>query len=289
MPAFKTPEIPAVISVSSWDKKRELLSKRKPSGVTEAIKTFLDAYKKTDWKTLEDYAKYKPANLHMLFGGAGKNIATEVKKTIADIKAQKNTIGASYVKLRAATLNLNKTAKTAAAMFKTEKYPKASAAALEIAAEAMFFAGVVNPVSLGAFFDACLANLATNINNTLRMLADATDSLQSIVTEQTGILRKIVQIPSLLERAQAYNALQPDEVARRTITALRLRVATAESLDPGMYPVAKAKSVMAGLAPYADGRKKESDQTITPTITTILKLYVQAQALPNYLDNFTAS
>jgi hypothetical protein len=289
MPSFKVPEVPATISVSSWNKKRELFSKKKPSGMTEAIKAFLDAYKKTDWKVLEELSKYKKPELGLrLFGNQGAKIGNEIKGAVSIMKAHKKTIGGAFDKLRKAALDLNRTAKAAAVMFKKEDYPKASDAAVEIATDAIFFAGNVNPASLERFLDDCIADIVKEVNSELKQLIDGSGNLQAVVLKQTATLQQITNIGTAEGRAEFYNGLTNDDIARKVTTQISQRIKAATALNPGLYPLAKAQAVLDALTPFANSRKKETDATINKTLVVIAKLYNQARQLPNYLGAFTA-
>ncbi|MDR2675114.1 MAG: hypothetical protein LBC18_09675 [Opitutaceae bacterium] len=289
MPSFKVPEVPATISVSHWNKKRELLSRKKPSGVTEAIETFLAVYKKTDWKALEELSKYKKPTLGLsLFGNQGPKIGNEIKGALSIIKAHKKTIGTVFEKLRKATLDLHKTAKAAIVMFKNEDYPKASAAAAEIAAAAMLFSGNVNPASLERFLDDCTEDIVKEVNRELKQVIDGCGNLQAIVTGQANTLQQITKLGTVKERAEFYNGLTPDGIARKVTTQISQRIKAANALNPGLYPVAKAQTVLAALTPFANSRKAETEDSINKTLVVIAKLYNQARQLPNYLEQFAA-
>jgi hypothetical protein len=289
MPSFKVPEVPATISVSYWNKKRELFSKKKPSGMTEAIETFLAAYKKTDWKVLEGLSKYKKPTLGLsLFGNQGPKIGNEIKGAFSLIKAHKKTIGGSFNTLRKATLDLHKTAKAAIVMFKNEDYPKASAAAADIAADAMDFSDNVNPALLERFLDDCAEEIVKEVNRELKQVIDGCGNLQAIVTGQANTLQQITKISTAEARAEFYNGLTPDGIARKVTTQISQRIKAANALNPGLYPVAKAQSVLNGLTPFANDRKPETGDSINKALVVIAKLYNQAKQLPNYLEEFTA-
>jgi ribosomal protein S8 len=257
--------------------------------MSDAIETFLAAYKKTSWKSLEEASKYKnPDTLYQISGNQGAKIGKEINGIISIMKAYKKTIGGSFDKLCKAALALHKTAKAAVVMFKDEKYPKASAAAVEIAADAMFFSGNVNPASLERFLDDCIENLVNEVNRKLKQLIDGTGNLQAVVLTQTKTLQQITNIGTAEGRAESYNKLSADDIARKVTTQLGQRIKAATALSPALYPVAKAQAVLDALTPYANSRKRETADSITKTLVTIAKLYNQARQLPNYPEEFTA-
>jgi hypothetical protein len=288
MPSFKVPEVPATISVSYWNKKRELLSKKKPSGMTEAINKFLAAYKKVDWTPLVEISQAE-VSLSGLFGNKGPSIGGEVRKVLSKMDdLVRETKSGNMAQLRQATLNLNTVGKTASAMFKKEKYPKASETAAEIGAEAMFFVGNVNPVSLEQHIKACRADFKAAIDADLKKLIDSYGSLQQAVTSQEGPLKAIVGKKTPAEQVAAYNALlsNGDAFARKITTQLSMRIKAAQPLGCD-YPLAKAQQLLNALTPYAQPgqRVPATEKTIKKTLATLAILYNEARKLPNYLGS----
>jgi len=284
MPKYTIPEIPAAINVSQWDKKREILSKTKPSGVTAAIKALLDIYKKTDWTPIEKL----PSEVKLDGKIGNYAVCAEFGKTAKakkqEIQNLKKNLETAFAALRKASLSLHKTAKDASAMFASakSKYPKAAKAAAEIAAEALTFAGYTNPASLNAYVDQCFQDELDSVSAHMRATLAAFD-IPKAVAKSRGNLNSVKKQSTPELRATALKDLTPDDYVRSVTTALGLRVKAA--LMGFAYPAAAAKSVLDALDPYANQKIPITPESVDEVIATIETHFVKAASLPNTIPD----
>jgi hypothetical protein len=282
MAKFDIPVIPDSINVKNWDKKRELLSRSKPSGVTEAIKKFLAAYNAVGWSAYEKSSKYE-IDAGALAGNRGPVVVKEFEALKKIVTAQKAGVASGPVsKLRKAALDLHKTAKEATSMFKSENYPKAVNAAAEIAEDALRFSGEVRPERFVEFWDDLLAASVGIINGKIAHalgISIATPAAKNITTI-SNLLGIAAKNPK--EAASQYNKIKgTDAVCRATVVQVVARTTMARLFGVS-YPLANADQAYRLLAPYKDGSSKtETEDSIVDALKTILKGLKAAQKLPD--------
>lgn len=284
MKTFDIPEVPKTISVSYWNKKRELTSKTKPSGMTKAIEDFLDAYKKTNWDSLAEIGKYE-IDTSGAIGNRGPAIAAEIKALRAMIPALEKEVHTGKIGyLRKMALALNDTGKKASAMFAKGKYPKAASAAVEIAADAIFFAGHINPATLSNYLKDCEREILGKVNIRLQMALEVS-KLSKIIPIQVQNLQRLAKIQGQEEKAAAFNKCGDDDLARRLTTALSTREKV--GVIGGTYPVAEAARLREELTKYADAshRVKVTANDVDSHIENLAKLFARARRLPDFPDD----
>ncbi|MDF9826560.1 hypothetical protein M2103_000964 [Ereboglobus sp. PH5-5] len=281
MPQFKQPPAPPSIDVNSWNKKRELLSKKKPSGVTEAIKSFQDAYKKADWTAYKKISGYV-IKADGLAGNAGPSVIKEFNMLRQTVAAQKASVESGPMsKLYKAAISLHKTAKEASKMFADAKYPKASKAAAEIAVDALFFSGEIKPDVMVKFWDDLLKESITELNG--KIAYALTIKIGSCADKNIAFLANIgKQLKTDKKGAvEAFNKASDDNIARRTLVQVCARITMAELFNISSYPLAKAKKIQQDLSPWAMSHKKVTEDTLSETLFLVVSLLKDAKTLPD--------